>query len=166
MTRPEREALPSAGMQTGDGTARIRVGERRRRTELVKALVRVAFLLVASVNLAPVLGVVSVSRLEALYGIEVTGPDIEILLRHRAVLFAVVGLLLLLGAFRPALRPLAVSFGLLSMLSFVVIALLVGDHGSAVGRVVAVDVVAAVVLVAAAVGSRFSEEKIRGQRET
>ena len=55
-------------------------------------------LLVAVINLLPVSGVVSSGRLRALYGVPVDEPNLLILLRHRAVLFAIVGGLLVASA--------------------------------------------------------------------
>lgn len=129
----------------------------------MKNFVRIAFLLVALINLAPVLGVISAARLESLYGIEISDPNLEILLRHRAVLFAVVGVLLLLATFRRPLRPLAVSLGLLSMMSFVAVAVLVGGYGPEIGRIVMIDIGASILILAAALASRFDREQIVDQ---
>ena len=44
------------------------------------------------INLAPAIGVLSAARIERLYGLSVSGqPDLEILLRHRAALFGLLG---------------------------------------------------------------------------
>lgn len=124
----------------------------------MKIPIRIAFVLVALVNLAPVIGITSAERLNTLYGIEISSPNVEILLRHRAILFGIVGLLLLLAAFNRPLRPLAISFGLLSMLSFVVVAVVVADYSPEIGRVLAIDVAASIILVAAAIASRFERK--------
>ena len=51
-----------------------------------------ATLLVAAViHLLPLVGVVGPTRLSELYGITVSEPNIEILMRHRAVLFGLLG---------------------------------------------------------------------------
>jgi hypothetical protein len=115
----------------------------------MRAIVTGLFLLAALVNLLPVVGVLSTSRLEGLYGLVVQDPNLAILLRHRAVLFAIVAGLLGLAAFHPPLRALAISAGLISMLSFVAIAGLVGEYNPLLRRVVLVDVVASIALVAA-----------------
>jgi hypothetical protein len=115
----------------------------------MRAIVTGLFLLTALVNLLPVVGVLSTSRLEGLYGLVVQDPNLAILLRHRAVLFAIVAGLLGLAAFHPPLRALAISAGLISMLSFVAIAGLVGEYNPLLRRVVLVDVVASVALIAA-----------------
>jgi hypothetical protein len=115
----------------------------------MRAIVTGLFLLAALVNLLPVVGVLSTSRLEGLYGLVVQDPNLAILLRHRAVLFAIVAGLLGLAAFHPPLRALAISAGLISMLSFVAIAGLVGEYNPLLRRVVLVDVVASLALIAA-----------------
>ena len=115
----------------------------------MRAIVTLLFLVAAAVNLLPVIGALSTSRLEGLYGVVVQDPNLEVLLRHRAVLFAVVAGLLVAAAFHAPLRALAIAAGLLSMLSFVAIAGLVGEYNPLLRRVVLVDVIASVALVAA-----------------
>ena len=109
----------------------------------------VLLLLAAAVNLIPVAGALSTSRLEGLYGVVVQDPNLEVLMRHRAVLFAIVAGLLAAAAFHPPLRALAIAAGLVSMLSFVAIAGLVGEYNPLLRRVVLTDVAASVALVAA-----------------
>ena len=71
-------------------------------------------------------------------------------MRHRAVMLAIVGALLAYAALQPPLRPIAVAAGLVSMLSFVAIAFL-GEPNEPLQRVAWIDIVASVLLVAAAV---------------
>lgn len=113
----------------------------------MQILVTVLFLLAALINLAPVMGAFSVARMEALYGIPIAGPDLEILLRHRAILFGIVGTILVVAAFSPEVRTIALAAGLVSMVSFIVIALAVGGYDSALQRVVWADVAGSVFLV-------------------
>lgn len=108
-----------------------------------------AFALSAVVNLAPVSGVLSVVRLESLYGIPFADPSLEILMRHRALLFAVVGVALLVAAFRPRLRLAAGAAGLFSMLSFVLLVGIVGGSNENLVRVAMVDCVASALLIPA-----------------
>ena len=105
------------------------------------------FLFVGILNLVPVSGVLSVQRLQALYGVALAEPDLVILMRHRAVLFGIVGGLLVASAFHVPLRPFGLAAGLASMLSFVLIAFLVGDYNAALSRLVVIDLVASVLLV-------------------
>jgi hypothetical protein len=117
----------------------------------MRALVTVLLLLAAAANLLPVLGALSTARLEALYGVVIQDTNLAILMRHRAVLFGIVGSLLAVAAFHAPVRPLAIPAGLVSMLAFIAIAGSVGDYNPLLRRVVIVDVAASVALVAAAV---------------
>jgi hypothetical protein len=117
----------------------------------MRVLVSLLLIFAAVVNLLPMLGVLGTARLEALYGIVVQDPNLAILMRHRAVLFGIVGGLLALAAFYAPARPLAIPAGLVSMLAFVAIAGSVGDYNPLLRRVVIADVVASLALVAAAV---------------
>ena len=106
------------------------------------------------VNLLPALGAFSAGRLQSLYGVVIEDPNLAILMRHRAVLFAIVGALLVASAFHAALRPVAFAAGFVSMGSFVALALLVGDFNPALRRIVWVDVAASLGLVVAAILDR------------
>jgi hypothetical protein len=111
--------------------------------------VRAVFVVVAFVNLLPVYGAVGAVQLEALYGLPLPDPEVVLLLRHRALLFGLVAGLLLAAAFVPALRFAGAMMGLGSMLSFVVLVSPPGAHAAALQRVFWVDVIAAVLLLAA-----------------
>jgi hypothetical protein len=108
----------------------------------------VALLVAGIVHLLPVPGVMGVSTLARLYGIEVHDPNTAILLQHRALLFGVLGVLMLSAIALPWLRVTALSVALFSAASFIVVATAVGGHNTAIGRVVVADVVASVLLAA------------------
>ena len=107
-----------------------------------------AMLIVAGIiHLVPIAGVVGAERLAALYGFPITDPNLVILMRHRAVLFGLLGAFLVYAAFRPALQRLAFVAGFVSVLSFFWIAWSVGGYNDSIGRIVTGDVVALVSLV-------------------
>lgn len=109
--------------------------------------VRTAALLgTALIHLLPFIGVLGAARLEALYGVPVADPNLEILLRHRAVLFGLLGAFLLVAPFRRGLAGPALAAGAISVGSFLLLAGVVGEANAQVSRVVAADVVAAVLL--------------------
>jgi hypothetical protein len=60
----------------------------------MQALTTTPILFAALVNRAPVTGLLSAERLRALYGISFEGDTLLIRMRHRAVLFGIVGGLL------------------------------------------------------------------------
>jgi hypothetical protein len=118
------------------------------------------FILVAGlVNLLPVIGVLSAERLQVLYGLALEDTNLLILMRHRAVLFGIVGGLLIASAFHLPLRPVGLAIGLISMLSFVFIAWLVGTYNAELRRIVVVDLIASAALLCAALLDYFAGER-------
>jgi hypothetical protein len=105
----------------------------------------------AIINLLPVVGVLGASWLKSLYGFDVASADLEILLRHRAILFGLVGLLLLSSLVWPQVRGAALLVALGSMASFIVVALLVGGYGPAITKVIIADLIGIVALLPAIV---------------
>ena len=75
--------------------------------------------------------------------------SLRVLMRHRAVLFGLLGVALIVSAFVPGWRlPLAL-LGLASMVSFIVLAYLEGGGNAAIRRVVRADLIASLPLAAA-----------------
>lgn len=115
------------------------------------AAVRVVLLLIPGIiHLLPLSGVLGGQRLMALYGIEINDPNLLIMMQHRAVLFGVLGLFLIISAFRSELQRLAIIAGLISALSFIAIALWVGGYNALIQRVIVADVIAIACLLGAA----------------
>jgi len=102
------------------------------------------------IHLFPLPGVLGAGQLTRLYGVSADDPNLGILLRHRAVLFGLLGALLIAAAFRPDLRPIALIAGLVSTVSFLVIAWGVGGYNAQVARVIVADLLAVVLLLVAA----------------
>ncbi len=110
-------------------------------------VVSAMLVVVAIIHLLPVSGVVSGARLQALYGIPVAEPNVLILMRHRAVLFGILGVYFLAAAFHPPLQPLAFVAGLASVVPFLWLAKSVGEYNAQMARVFRADVVALVALI-------------------
>lgn len=100
-------------------------------------------IIVAVIHLLPVSGVLSAERLTVLYGLTFSEPNIEILMRHRAVLFGILGVFILYAAFKPALYLSALLAAGVSLVSFLYLAWSVG-YNDQIARVYLVDVVALV----------------------
>lgn len=105
---------------------------------------------VGVIHLLPTAGMLGSERLATLYGIVIEDPNLEILLRHRAVLFGLLGSFLIYAAVRPALHSLALCSGLVSVVSFLGVAWLVGDFNTLIERVITADLIALGCLVIAA----------------
>jgi hypothetical protein len=99
----------------------------------------------------PVIGVLGANQLSRLYGLPVNDANLELVLRHRALLFGLLAAFLGYAAFKPELHRLALIAGVASVSSFLVLAALVGPYNQAIATVVRVDWVALALLVVAAV---------------
>lgn len=116
----------------------------------MRRIVSVLLIAAGLVNFLPAAGVLSADILASAYGIAVPEGDLLILLRHRALLFGILGALIIVSAFRRHLQPAAILVGLVSMLGFVALALVAGEYGTELRTVVIIDVIALVALAAAA----------------
>jgi hypothetical protein len=108
-------------------------------------------LVVAIIHLVPISGFFSSAKLESLYGIPINGPDLQILMRHRGMLFGILGVFFAYAAFTPTLQPLAFMAAFASIASFFYLALTLRNHGAAIRKIVLGDVIAAFSLVGAVV---------------
>jgi len=116
---------------------------------MIAKLISGLLILVGVIHLLALSGVLGAERLTALYGIAFQEPNLEILMRHRAVLFGLIGSFLIYAAFKPAIQPIAFIAGLLSVSSFIWLAWSIGGYNAAIRNVVIADIVALVCLLIA-----------------
>lgn len=109
-------------------------------------LIAAALLALGLIHLLPAIGLLSAARVAGLYGIAVDEPNLELLMRHRAVLFAWLGGFCVAAAFQPRWQGAALLAAGISVLSFLVLTWSIGGLNAALLRVVRVDAVAAVLL--------------------
>jgi hypothetical protein len=109
----------------------------------------VILLLVGFINFYPLIGIQGPARLKALCGPPIEGADLVILMRHRALLFGLIGGFMMAAAFVPVWRNLAFAAGFISMLGFVALAWAEGGYRSRIARVVRADIVGSLALLAA-----------------
>ncbi len=108
----------------------------------MQKLVAAMLVIVGIIHLLPLSGILGAERLTSLYGLSFEEANIAILMRHRAVLFGLLGLFFIIAAFRPPLQPLAFVAGFASVASFLALAYSVGGYNAGVARVVVADWVA------------------------
>jgi len=113
----------------------------------MRYLVSAMLVVVAVIHLLPVSGVLGSERLAALYGVSFSEPNLAILMRHRAVLFGILGVFFLFAAFVSAWQTLAFVAGFVSVLSFLWLAWSGGGYNAQVARVFTADMVALVCLI-------------------
>lgn len=126
----------------------------------MKHVVTVMLVIVAVIHLLPLSGVLGSERLASLYGLAFDEPNLEILMRHRAALFGLLGAFLLVAAFRPALQVFGFIAGFVSVVAFLWLAWSVGGANAQIARVVTADVVALACLLVG-VGARALEGRRR-----
>ena len=80
------------------------------------------------------------------YGIEIPNVDFELLLRHRAVLFGIVGGLMIYSAILKKYYSISVTVGLISMISFIILYFLMNGINAELEKVMKIDLVAVVIL--------------------
>lgn len=122
----------------------------------MQKLVAAMLIIVGIIHLLPLSGVLGAERLAGLYGLSFEEANLAILMRHRAVLFGLLGLFLIYAAFRPSVQPLAFIAGFVSVVSFLALAHSVGGYNAGVARVVAADWVALACLAVGAGAAMFA----------
>ena len=126
-------------------------------SSILKYLVPASLIVVGVIHLIPLSGVLSVGRLNVLYGTGISDPDLSILMRHRAVLFGLLGIFCIYAAFKPSLQFLALAAGAVSVVSFLYLALETGGYNDELRRVFIADMFAAAFLAIGFAGYFFSK---------
>lgn len=114
---------------------------------MLERTIFILLIAVGLVNVLPVAGVLSANILAEAYGISAPDGDLLILMRHRALLFGIVGGIIITAAFRRHLQPTAIIVGLVSMLGFIVLAVISNAFGTQIRNIVMVDAIASLALV-------------------
>ncbi|MFM9014911.1 MAG: phosphopantetheine adenylyltransferase [Candidatus Nanopelagicus sp.] len=115
----------------------------------MKIIVSSILFIVSVIHLLPVVGVLGSESLIKLYGVSISDSNTEILLRHRAVLFDIIGLFLFVSVFKSEYQPLAICIGLISVASLLLLTWTIEALNSEISRVVKVDWVALILLIVA-----------------
>lgn len=123
----------------------------------MRYVVSACLIVTGIIHLLPITGVLGAEKLTMLYGTSFDDPNLAILMRHRAVLFGLLGTLFVLAAFKPALQPLAFVFGFVSVLSFLWLAWSTGNYSIQVNRIVIADLIAMGSLIVGSAGFLYSK---------
>jgi len=102
---------------------------------------------VGVINFLPVIGVLSAEKLSGAYSVELIGNDIIILMRHRALLFGLVGGFILYSVFKPSYQSAAMVMAAISMLGFLYFVWASGDYNASTSKIATIDLVGIVCLV-------------------
>lgn len=114
--------------------------------------ISICLILVGIIHLLPLAGVLGPERLATLYGLNFDETNLAILMRHRALLFGLLGALLVAAGFIRQLQPVALIAGLVSVLGFLWLAWASGgNYNEAIAKVVLADIIATALLLIAAI---------------
>lgn len=105
-------------------------------------IIAVSMLVIGAIHLIPVTGVIGVERLSVLYGVGINDANMEILMRHRAILFGLLGLFFIYSAFDTKIQPLAFVAAFISIVSFFWLVKSVGGYNTKIFKVIVADIVA------------------------
>ncbi len=101
----------------------------------------------ALIHVVPLVGVLGPTKVAAMYDVSIDGADLAVLLVHRAILFGLLGAVLIAAIFCDEIRPYAVGVVLVSDVAFLVVAALNPGINGSMRRVVGADVISIVLLV-------------------
>lgn len=115
--------------------------------------IALSFVVLAGVHLLPIAPVFAPEALTRLYGVAPHDAALLVLLRHRAVLLAIVGVLCLWAAASEAVRPAALAAASLNIASFLLFYALYATPPGPLRLVAIVDLIAILPLAIAAWGT-------------
>ncbi|MFN5479207.1 MAG: hypothetical protein ACK48G_04465 [Chitinophagaceae bacterium] len=113
----------------------------------MEKIYRIALFLAGIINILPAFLAFIPDKISKSYGIELPNENYELLLRHRAILFGIIGGLMIYSAIAKKYYTIATSVGLISMVSFILLFFLIGkDINSELKNIMIVDIVASFIL--------------------
>lgn len=115
----------------------------------MQILIKAVLIITGIIHLMPLSGVLGIPQLQKLYGVPIDEGGVDLLMRHRAVLFGIIGAFFLFAAFSPKYQLVAVIAALISVSSFIALKLLSGPQNSEIMRVYYFDVALLVPLLGA-----------------
>ena len=113
----------------------------------MELLFRIALFISGVMNILPSLLAFLSEKISESYGIEIPNANFELLLRHRAILFGIIGGLMIYSALVKKHYELSTIAGLVSMISFIILYFIIGkDINQELNKVMLIDVVATAML--------------------
>ena len=113
----------------------------------MELLFRITLFVAGVINLLPSLLAFLPDKIAKSYGIQIPNANYELLLRHRAILFGIIGGLMIYSAIAKKYYTIATTVGLISMVSFILLYFLIGkDINSELNKIMIVDIVATGIL--------------------
>lgn len=105
--------------------------------------------MVAVINFLPLMGLFSAAQLSQAYGVVLGSQELEVLMRHRALLFGILGGFMFFALFKPQWQVPAMVMTGVSMLGFVFLIWITGDINDELMKITLVDVAGIICLLSA-----------------
>jgi heme A synthase len=113
----------------------------------MELIFRITLFIAGVINLLPSVLAFLPDKISKSYGFEIPNENYELLLRHRAILFGIIGGLMIYSAVAKKHYEVSTFIGLISMVSFIVLFFLIGkDINSDLKKVMTIDIVGTVIL--------------------
>jgi len=113
----------------------------------MELIFRICLFITGIINLLPSILAFIPNKIGSSYGIEVLNSNYELLLRHRAILFGIIGGIMIYSAITKKNYSIAVLIGLISMVSFIVLYKLVnGEVNPELSNVMKIDIIGVIIL--------------------
>jgi hypothetical protein len=107
--------------------------------------------LVGVINFLPIIGILSLEKINQAYGLSVTDNNLEVLLRHRALLFGLVGGFIIYSVFNPQYQTAAIVLAAISMFGYLYFSWSIGGVNHALVKIAQIDIIGIVLLITAVV---------------
>ncbi len=122
----------------------------------MELIFRICLFIAGMINMLPSILAFLPNKIGSSYGIEIPNSNYELLLRHRAVLFGIVGGILIYSAITKKNYSMAVLIGLVSMVSFIILLKLSdGEINAELNKVMNIDIIGIIILLIGFVQYKF-----------
>ena len=111
-------------------------------------------------HIIPILGFFSKKNLYRFYGITLEEPNALILIRHRSVGYALLGIFMLVCAFEPEVYVIGMVIGTISVISFTLLCLMAADLNRQMTKVFLIDLALLILLGLGLVMSAIQQDGI------
>ena len=112
--------------------------------------ISILLITVGLINFLPVIGIISAEKLSAAYAVELIGNDIVILMRHRALLFGLIGGFMLYSVWKPSYQSVAMVMAAISMLGFLFFVAAADHYNASITKITIIDLIGLAALAIAA----------------
>ena len=102
--------------------------------------------LVGVINFLPIVGILSLDKINQAYGLSVDDNSLAILLRHRALLFGLIGGFVIYSVFKPQYQIASIVLAAISMLGYLYFFWFIGDSNPVLLKIAQADIVGIVLL--------------------